>query len=283
MADLPRPAATVIVLRERPDGPEVFLVRRHWAIAFMAGAYVFPGGRVEPSDRETADSLWCDGVDEAGRRLNDVDPAEAVGWHVAALRELFEETGVFLGRDRQHQFLSLADPSERDRFASHRDAVHSGARTFRSVVEGEGLRLALDALEYVSHWVTPPIEVRRFDTRFFVTRVPPNQTPVHDGTESTDSLWTTPRAALLAAARREIRLPPPTWITLREIERFRSVDEVLSWAAARRVQRRQPDLRERDGVRMLVMPGDADHPDTFDEPVSYETRYLWQDDHWRPA
>src|SRR5262249_51517641 len=124
---------------------------------------------------------------------------------------------------------------------------------------------------------------RRFDTQFFVARVPAGQAPIHEDIESTDSFWTTPAEALARADRGELLLPPPTWITLREIEPFASTDAVLAWAAARRVHVRQPDLREGDGVRMLVMPGDPDHPDRFEEPIRYETRFVWNTDRWRPV
>ena len=88
------------------------------------------------------------------------------------------------------------------------------------MIEREGLRLALDALVLFAHWVTPPIDTRQFDTRFFMTRVPPHQTPAHDDTETTHSVWITPAAAIAQSRRGEIVLPPPTWTTLRELEPF---------------------------------------------------------------
>src|SRR6185436_2187806 len=106
-ADTPiRPASTVVVLRDGPRGPEVFLVRRHHAIAFMAGAHVFPGGRVDPHDHD-ADASWCDGLDIARRRIPGVSPEESVAFHVAAARELFEEAGVLLARNATGEFLAL--------------------------------------------------------------------------------------------------------------------------------------------------------------------------------
>ena len=101
-----------------------------------------------------------------------------------------------------------------------------------------------------------PIEGRRFDTRFFMTRVPVGQVPAHDDRETTDGAWVTPRDAIARAVHREIVLPPPTWITLRELERHATVDGALAWAAARRVSRREPSIIEEDGARVLVMPVD---------------------------
>jgi 8-oxo-dGTP pyrophosphatase MutT (NUDIX family) len=98
VSDTPiRPAATVVVMRDAPGGPEVFLVRRHHAIAFMAGAHVFPGGRIDDGDR-AADPSWCDGVEAARCALADQPADESLAAHVAALRELFEEVGVLLAR-----------------------------------------------------------------------------------------------------------------------------------------------------------------------------------------
>ena len=197
-----RPAATVIVMRDAPAGPEVFLVRRHHAFAFMAGAHVFPGGRVDEADRDAA-AEWCD---HGGRPEAALSPPPAS--FIAAARELFEEAGVLLARDRHGAFVSFAAAAGQARFESYRDDVHQGRQSLQSIVEGEGLRLALDALVPYALWVTPPNEVRRFDTWFFLARVPPEQRPAHEHTESTDSTWIAPAEALARAVSGEMLLPP---------------------------------------------------------------------------
>jgi 8-oxo-dGTP pyrophosphatase MutT (NUDIX family) len=265
----PRPASTVIVLRDGPAGPEVFLVRRHEATAFMGGAHVFPGGRVDAGDHN-GDASWCDGVDWAASQLPDLDREQAVAYHVAAARELFEEAGVLLAR-------TVA----REHFAQDRADVHGGRATLRAVVEREGLRLALDSLVLCAHWVTPPIDTRQFDTRFFLARLPPGQTPIHDETETTHSTWLTPAAALAAASSGTIVLPPPTWTTLRELEPFKAVEGALAWARTRRIARRQPKLVEHDGRRMLLIPGDPLYPEAVDPESPHETRFVSVDKHWR--
>jgi 8-oxo-dGTP pyrophosphatase MutT (NUDIX family) len=274
------PAATVIVLRDTVNGPEVFLVRRHHAVAFMAGAHVFPGGRVDDSD-SAADAAWCDGIVEAGAKLRGVEPAASLAFHVAAARELFEEAGVLLARDRTGAHVSLADPADHERFRVHRAELNAGRRSLREIVTSEGLRLALDALVHYAHWVTPPIEIRRFDTRFFIARVPPHQTPVHDDHEATDSLWIRPSDAIAAVRSSHIVLPPPTWASLRELERFTSVAAALRWAETRTVHRREPKVTsDADGTRRIVLPGDPLLPEP--EPVAYETRFVLSDGCWRP-
>ena len=276
----PRPAATVVVLRDGPAGPEVFMVRRHEGTAFMGGAHVFPGGRVDAADRD-ADDTWCDGMAHAASQLDGLPPADAVAYHVAAARELFEEAGVLLARHPDGDFVSLAGAADHERLKRDRGRVHDATTTLRAVIERERLRLALDALVLFAHWVTPPIDSRQFDTRFFMTRIPPHQTPAHDDTETTHSLWARPADAIAQAGRDEIVLPPPTWSTLRELEPFESVKEALAWARRRTVIRRMPKAIEQDGHRMLLLPGDPLHPDPAGDDPPLETRFVLIDRRWR--
>jgi len=276
----PRPAATVVVMRDSSAGPEVFMVRRHQDTAFMGGAYVFPGGRVDAHDHDGSEA-WCDGVPHARSQLSGLDADVAVAYHVAAARELFEEAGVLLARDPNGHFVSLTGDEVHARFKAHRLDVHGGRVPLHAVIEREHLRLALDTLVLFAHWVTPPIDTRQFDTRFFMARVPPEQTPAHDDTETTHSGWLRPSDAIAQSVSAHIVLPPPTWATIRELERFATVDEAISWARARSVVRRQPELIVQRGVRMLVMPGDPLHPDPAADELPLETRFEFVDRQWR--
>jgi 8-oxo-dGTP pyrophosphatase MutT (NUDIX family) len=255
-----------VLLRDGSHGLEVFLVRRHEGTPFMGGAHVFPGGRVDPADHD-GDAAWSDG--------------ETTAYHVAAARELFEEAGVLLARSANGELVSLADAATHERFRRYRHAIHDGTASLRQIVDAEGLRLAGDALVFFSHWVTPPIDTRQFDTHFFITRVPPDQTPVHDETETTHSTWLSPVDAIAQASDGAIVLPPPTWTTLRELEPFTTVDAALAWARQRKVARRQPLLIEERGTRMLVMPGDPLHPDPAGAEAGIETRFVSIDRRWR--
>ena len=256
------------------------MVRRHEGTAFMGGAHVFPGGRVDAADHD-GDATWCDGVEHAARQLHALSQVEAVAYHVAAARELFEEAGVLLARHPGGDYVSLAAAADHQRLKLDRERVHEGQTTLRAVIEREGLRLALDALVLFAHWVTPPIDSRQFDTRFFMTRVPPHQAPAHDETETTHSLWTRPADAIAQSTRQEIILPPPTWSTLREIEPFESVKDALAWARRRTVIRRMPKAIEQDGHRMLLLPGDPLHPDPAGGDPPLETRFVLIDRRWR--
>ena len=272
----PKPASTVVVMRDGAQAPDIFMVRRHERTAFMGGAQVFPGGRVDAHDAD-GDQTWCDGVDHAVKQLPGLSRAEAIAYHVAAARELFEEAGVLLARTESGSFVSLGDADGHARFRQYRIDVHSHASTFADIVRRDRLRLALDALVLFAHWVTPPIDTRQFDTRFFLTRVPPEQTPAHDETETTDSTWVTASAAIAQAEAGAIALPPPTWTSLRELEPFRTVAEAIAWARRRHVIRRQPMMIDGDGVRMLVIPGDPLHPEPAGHEVPSETRFVTAD------
>lgn len=276
-----RAAATVVLLRDRAAAPEVFMVRRHERSAFMGGAYVFPGGRIDETDR-LADDRWCDGIPAAAARMPDLGPAEATAFSVAAARELFEEAGVLLARHRTNEgIVSLASIDIQARFERYRRDVHAGTQSFRAVVEGEGLRLALDELAVFAHWVTPPLDARRFDTRFFLARMPPEQTPIHDAAETIESAWMTAADALARGRAGEIVLPPPTWTTLRELEPFGTVADAMTWARRRRLARREPLAVDEHGVRMLLLPGDPKNPAPWHEPLPRETRFVLAAGRWR--
>jgi hypothetical protein len=149
------------------------------------------------------------------------------------------------------------------------------------MIERERLRLCLDALILFAHWVTPPVDTRQFDTRFFMTRVPPEQTPAHDETETTHRAWLTPADAIGQSIAGTIILPPPTWTTLRELEPFSTVDEAMAWAKRRKISRRQPKMLEENGRRMLLLPGDPQYPEASDFEQPAETRFVLVEKRWR--
>jgi 8-oxo-dGTP pyrophosphatase MutT (NUDIX family) len=266
-----RPASTVILLR--PASPlEVFLVRRSDSIAFMGGAHVFPGGRVDADDH-IEDGAIADGVDAAVARMPDLPALEAVAQYVAALRELFEEAGVLLARPLGGESIA--------RLGADRHALLKGTRAFTEIIRAEGLRLAFDELVYFAHWVTPEIETKRFDTRFFLARAPEDQTPVHDEGETIHSEWLDPADAIGRALGGEISLPPPTWTTLEMLTRFDSVDAVVAWARAKTIPRVQPRFEKRDGQTLLFYPGDPQYP-AVEGFESDETRFVLENRRWRP-
>ena len=270
-----------MLLRQAGAAIEVLLVRRDDRVAFMGGAHVFPGGRVEHRDHDEAIAGLCPGVDHGIARMPDAAPTDARALHVAAIRELFEEAGVLLARDDQGALVAIHD-DERARFDRYRRDLAAGTLGIADIVRTERLRLACDALVYFAHWVTPAIETRRFDTRFFVAIAPDAQDASHDNGELTHSVWMTPAAAIDACRRGDIALPPPTWTTLRWLGEFGDVNEAVRWAGARRVPRVEPGFVQQDERRLVLLPGDPDCPPVEGFQAT-ETRFILEGGRWRPV
>jgi 8-oxo-dGTP pyrophosphatase MutT (NUDIX family) len=259
---------------------EVFLVRRHANIAFMGGAHVFPGGRVDDADSIDDAARWCDGVAEAVDRMRGRSADQAVAFHVAALRELFEEAGVLLARDAGG--MVAIGTADEERFGVCRREMMDHRLTMRDLAEREQVRLALNALALFAHWVTPEIETRRFDTYFFFAIAPDVQEAAHDQRETTEGTWIAPAEALERSLRGEIALPPPTWTTLRALARCPSVEAAWAWAQSQPVARVQPRVTERsDGARIIALPGDPLCP-AVDGFEAEETRFLLENGRWKP-
>jgi 8-oxo-dGTP pyrophosphatase MutT (NUDIX family) len=256
----------------------VFLVRRNDSIAFLGGAHVFPGGRVDASDHSHdvigGVRLQADAYEGMTARMPDVPEDVAVAHHVAAVRELFEEAGVLLARP-------LSDASVQRLIAGRRDLLE-GRITFADIIRREHLHLALDELAYFAHWVTPEIEIRRFDTRFFIARAPEGQEPVHDAGETTQSEWVVPSAAIERSRAGLIALPPPTWTTLQMLGKFESIQAVFDWARRKPIPRVQPRFEKRGNRTLLFYPGDPTYP-AVEGFEAAETRFVLENRRWLPV
>ena len=275
-----RPASTVVLVRAENGELEVFLVRRHDDIAFMGGAHVFPGGRVDPADYLAEPDRWCDGDVDARMRGRTAEDARA--FQVAAARELFEEAGVLLARDNAGAIASIHGTAMA-RFDGYRRQLLRGETTLLDILPRERLRLALDSLALFAHWVTPEVETRRFDTYFFLAHAPDSQDAAHCDHETTDGIWIRPAEAIERCERGEIALPPPTWTTLRALSRVGNVDEAWRWANAQRVPRVQPCFQEHaDGSRLVMLPGDplCRAVEGFE---ATETRFVLESGRWTPV
>jgi len=267
--DAVRDAATVLLLRDRPSGEfEVLMVKRHGQSGFMAGAHVFPGGKLDAADTAEAMVSRLIGLSatEAAHALGEpsLESARALGMFVAALRETFEEAGVLLA-----DFTASAD------LVAARKRLHAGT-SFADVLSEIDARLRVDQIVPFSRWVTPVVEPRRFDTRFFVARVDPSQRAEHDEHETTTHAWLTPGEAIDATRRAEIMLPPPTLKSLLELADFQSAEAVLAAARARKPPMLEPVIQQIDGSLTILLPGDPLHP----EPVavlSGSTRMVLED------
>ncbi|MDX6742600.1 NUDIX hydrolase [Actinocorallia sp. A-T 12471] len=245
---VPKHAATVLLLRDR-DGLEVFLLRRVSSMAFAPGAYVFPGGGVDARDAEYAQP----GTDfTAWGEVFGADEGTARALVCAAVRETFEEAHVLLAGQSPEKIVEDTTPFEADRLALL-DRTHSLA----GFLDAHGLVLRADLLRPWGHWITPVIESRRYDTRFFVAALPEGQRALDVSTEADRVAWVRPADALEQVGRGEMFMLPPTIAMLTSLTTYGSVAEVL--AADHRFAVHQPDAKIIDGVPYLVLPDEASH------------------------
>jgi 8-oxo-dGTP pyrophosphatase MutT (NUDIX family) len=233
-----RPASTVVVLRPPSTSPgngapfEILMVRRNDKVAFMAGSFVFPGGRVDDADRPLASEPCRPAV------FGDLSDADEAAYRTAAVRELQEEANV---------------------------------------------SITVDDLVPFAHWVTPEIEIRRYDTRFFLAKMPEGQTAKHDEGETTALEWLSPREAIARFERRELLLPPPTWTSIRQLAHRTSIEDAMAWARTKPIVRVMPGFFKDGEAVTLTLPGDPSFPTIPGWEIPEETRFVLEDGvRWRP-
>lgn len=250
-------AATVMLLRDGASGLEVFMLRRNLRSDFVGGAYVFPGGAVDPGDGDAGVAELCNGRDDrSASRALDIEQGGLAFW-IAAIRETFEEAGLLLASHDTGEMVHLDHPDQRDRFAEYRAAVDSGRMPLLDVCRREGLQLEVGNVGYFSRWITPYGAVRRYDTRFFVGRAPDGQTPLHDDRETIANIWISPGDALDRHAAGDFDLIFPTVRSLEALQRFDHAQEVVDHAQSiEQVDAVLPRIVEEDGGVRIVLPGD---------------------------
>ena len=235
------------------------MVRRNLRSDFVGGAYVFPGGAVDPLDGGAEAEALCAGRTDAGAStLLGFDSGGLAYW-VAVVRETFEEAGLLLARRDGGPDLLAGDHEEEARFAAARASrVNAGSRRFLDLCRDEGLRLTVGDIHYFAHWITPRGAPRRYDTRFFVAAAPPGQIAAHDAGETIAEVWISPHDALARHRAGEIEIIFPTIRNLQAIGRFDTSAALL--AAAEEASSAVPAIEPRvvpDGNGMrIVLPGD---------------------------
>ncbi len=249
----PRDASTVVMLRDAVAGLEVFLLKRHDLSDVLGGAYVFPGGKLDSGDATPTMTSRMDvatGVLHAALGEPDLDVPTAAGLYVAALREVFEETGV------------LYAPGVDAKGAHRATALLREGRAFDEVLEAMALDLAVSQLEPWSRWITPRVggvARKRFDTRFFLAPMPAGQQALHDNHEATQSAWLTPRQALEQFRDGHIELAPPQIMSLAHLSHHSTVSAAIEQARQRTPPVIRPEAFEDSGMRVVCYPGDERH------------------------
>lgn len=244
-----RDASTVVLLRDRGAGPEVYLMHRHSGMAFAGGYYVFPGGGVDardfspdvgwagPSLTEWAAALGC--PEELARALV-----------CAAVRETFEESGVLLAGAGPADL--VADVSGAD-WEEDRRALEARELSFSDFLLARDLVLRTDLLRSWSRWITPAFEPRRFDTRFFVARLPDNQVTRDVSSESDGVLWTQLADVVRRLDARDIEMLPPTRTTCREVAAHPTVERIVAASAGQARPPVRPRLVVEEGRPILLV------------------------------
>ena len=247
----PRPAATVMLLRDAPE-LEVLLLRRSRSTPFVPGAHVFPGGAVDPGDADARFAGVVAGLDEdvAAEVLGADTPA--LPFWLAAVRESLEEAGVLLARHGDGPVAT--DHPVFGELPALRRQVERGETHLAEVCRRFGLRLALDEIAYVAQWITPPESPRRYDTRFFAARMPDGQDVVVDAWEAVEASWWQPAAALESWQAGAIDLIEPTVASLTLLAEFPSSDKALS--AFHDGARRRERVREEAGGIRVPLPSE---------------------------
>ena len=239
-----RDASTVVLLRDRSDGIEAYLLRRQTSMAFAAGMYVFPGGGVDARDADASIAWAGPSPAQWAERLGVGEPLarELVS---AAVRETFEESGVLLAGSSQSSV--VADVSGDD-WEADRVALECRELSFAELLQRRGLVLRTDLLAAWTHWITPEFEPRRFDTRFFVAALPAGQRTRDIFGEADRVAWMAPQDAVSGVDSGEMAMLPPTYVTCSDLVGFTSGAEVLAAAGDRSIRPVLPRLsRDVDG------------------------------------
>jgi 8-oxo-dGTP pyrophosphatase MutT (NUDIX family) len=248
----PRNAATVVLMRPGPQGPEVYLLRRQTSMAFAGGMCVFPGGGVDPRDFDHAVAWAGPDPQQWAARLG-TDGATARALVCAAVRETFEESGVLLAGESADTV--VADTTGAD-WESDRAALEARELAFTEFLDRRGLVLRTDLLGVWAAWLTPVFEPRRYRTWFFVADLPDGQRTRDVSTESDQVTWLPAMQAVSQVEQQQLLMLPPTYMSCLEVGQYADPADVLEAARGRSVEMFMPEVeRNHDGGGTLSIPG----------------------------
>ena len=254
------PAATVLLVRDCGDELEVLMVKRSKRPPF-GNLYVFPGGKIDASDKDLNITNFCNGLnDEQASIKLGVDEGGLSYW-VACVRECFEEVGILLAIKNNGEELDL-NGADKHKFDNYRRMLLENKISLFEICKKENLSLNLNNIEPFSHWITPEIEIKRFDTRFFIAYIPAKQTERHDGNELTDSVWISPKKALDRSLNGEMPMIMPTISNLQQCLEFDSGQKLLEHQSKLTnddIPSILPKFFKNEGKWVGLLPGDEDY------------------------
>ena len=221
------PAATVLLVRDCDNELEVLMVKRSKRPPF-GNLYVFPGGKIDESDKHLNIVNYCNGLNDKHASTKLGIEEGGLSYWVACVRECFEEVGILLAKKNNGEELDL-NGADKHKFDNYRRMLLENEISLFEICEKENLSLNLKNIEPFSHWITPEIEIKRFDTRFFIAYIPAKQTEKHDGNEITDSVWISPKKALERSLNGEMPMIMPTIRNLQQCLEFDSAQKLLEF------------------------------------------------------
>lgn len=216
-------AATMVLIRDQPTGYEVFMIERPAEGAFPK-LHVFPGGKIDPSDSVLAPCCPLLSDTRASQLLSVTD--NGLRFWVCAIRECFEECGVIFARQND-EILTVQTEKERLRLREWAQRVSNSSGEFQFILQEHQLTLATDEVHYFSHWITPELAPARFNTRFFLAKLPSGQQADALTAEAVSACWVRPDAALEKFKTKEWRMILPTLTTLRMISNYTDAQDLI--------------------------------------------------------
>ena len=254
------PAATVLLVRDCDNVLEVLMVKRSKRPPF-GNLYVFPGGKIDESDKDLNITNFCNGLNDEQASIKLGVNEGGLSYWVACVRECFEEVGILLAKKNNGQELDL-NGADKHKFDNYRRMLLENKISLFEICKKENLSLNLNNIEPFSHWITPEIEIKRFDTRFFIAYIPAKQTERHDGNELTDSVWISPKKALDKSLNGEMPMIMPTISNLQQCLEFDSGQKLLEHQSKLTnddIPSILPKFFKNEGKWVGLLPGDEDY------------------------
>ena len=254
------PAATVLLVRDCGDELEVLMVKRSKRPPF-GNLYVFPGGKIDESDKDLNITNFCNGLNDEQASIKLGVNEGGLSYWVACVRECFEEVGILLAKKNNGEELDL-NGADKHKFDNYRRMLLENKISLFEICKKENLSLNLNNIEPFSHWITPEIEIKRFDTRFFIAYIPAKQTERHDGNELTDSVWISPKKALDRSLNGEMPMIMPTISNLQQCLEFDSGQKLLEYQSKLTnddIPSILPKFFKNEGKWVGLLPGDEDY------------------------
>ena len=254
------PAATVLLVRDCDNVLEVLMVKRSKRPPF-GNLYVFPGGKIDESDKDLNITNFCNGLNDEQASIKLGVNEGGLSYWVACVRECFEEVGILLAKKNNGQELDL-NGADKHKFNNYRRMLLENKISLFEICKKENLSLNLNNIEPFSHWITPEIEIKRFDTRFFIAYIPAKQTERHDGNELTDSVWISPKKALDRSLNGEMPMIMPTISNLQQCLEFDSGQKLLEHQSKLTnddIPSILPKFFKNEGKWVGLLPGDEDY------------------------